>query len=135
MSDIQIGFLGLAIMVVLMLLYVPVGVALGLVGAVGIFFVLGSGAMWGIITAIPYDFALDVELGADVPVDGICGLSCEPDGRFVPDGTPLVVGLAGRTCDCLYRRRCRFLRSDGIKPGLRGGNGADCCSGNAALQL
>ncbi|MAL77910.1 MAG: C4-dicarboxylate ABC transporter [Sneathiella sp.] len=57
MSDIQIGFLGLAIMVVLMLLYVPVGVALGLVGAVGIFFVLGSGAMWGIITAIPYDFA------------------------------------------------------------------------------
>ncbi|MCC3306368.1 TRAP transporter large permease [Sneathiella sp. HT1-7] len=57
MSDIQIGFAGLAIMVVLMLLYVPVGVALGLVGALGIFFVLGSGAMWGIITAIPYDFA------------------------------------------------------------------------------
>ncbi len=57
MSDIQIGFAGLAIMVLLMLLYVPVGVALGLVGALGIFVLMGPGAMWGIITAIPYDFA------------------------------------------------------------------------------
>ncbi|WP_340151395.1 TRAP transporter large permease [uncultured Sneathiella sp.] len=57
MNDLQIGFVGLAVMVLLMLLYVPVGVALGFVGAVGIYFLLGSGAMWGIITAIPYDFA------------------------------------------------------------------------------
>lgn len=57
MSDLYIGFIGLAVMITLMLLYVPVGVALGLVGSVGIFFLLGSGPMWGIITAVPYDFA------------------------------------------------------------------------------
>ncbi|GLQ06787.1 TRAP transporter large permease [Sneathiella chinensis] len=57
MSDLAIGVVGLAVMVALMLLHVPVGVALGLVGALGIFFMLGAGPMWGIITAIPYDFA------------------------------------------------------------------------------
>ncbi|MZR31467.1 TRAP transporter large permease [Sneathiella litorea] len=57
MSDLAIGFIGLAVMVILMLLYVPIGVALGLVGALGIFVLLGAGPMWGIITAIPYDFA------------------------------------------------------------------------------
>ncbi|TNE33353.1 MAG: TRAP transporter large permease [Alphaproteobacteria bacterium] len=57
MSDLQIGFVGLAIMIFLMLCYVPVGVALGFVGAAGIYFLLGAGPMWGIITAIPYDFA------------------------------------------------------------------------------
>lgn len=57
MSDLTIGFIGLAVMIILMLLYVPIGVALGLVGALGIFVLLGSGPMWGIITAIPYDFA------------------------------------------------------------------------------
>ncbi|MDF2368524.1 TRAP transporter large permease [Sneathiella sp.] len=57
MSDLQIGFFGLFVMVLLMLLYVPVGVALGFVGAVGIYFLLGTGPMLGVITAIPYDFA------------------------------------------------------------------------------
>lgn len=57
MSDLMIGVVGIAIMILMMLLNVPVGVALGLVGALGIFFILGSGAMWGIITAVPYDFA------------------------------------------------------------------------------
>lgn len=57
MSDLAIGFAGLIAMVTLMLLYVPVGVALGFVGAIGIFVLLGAAPMWGIITAIPFDFA------------------------------------------------------------------------------
>ncbi|WP_397542191.1 TRAP transporter large permease subunit [Roseovarius salis] len=64
MSSVDIGFIGLGASVVLLLLRVQIGVALGLVSFVGIAVLLNLRAAWGIITAIPFNFVGDWNLTA-----------------------------------------------------------------------
>ena len=64
MDNVAIGFLGLGAGIVLLLLRVQIGVALGLVSFVGIAILLNMRAAWGIITAIPFNFVGDWNLTA-----------------------------------------------------------------------
>lgn len=75
MTDLQIGFGSLAVLVLLMLLRVPVGVALGLVAYVGILLIMGPTAAWGILTTIPYDFTAHWTLSS-VPMFLLMGYVC-----------------------------------------------------------
>ncbi|MGK7654168.1 TRAP transporter large permease [Roseovarius sp. B08] len=64
MSNVDIGFIGLGVSILLLLLRVQIGVALGLVSFVGIAILLNLRAAWGIITAIPFNFVGDWNLTA-----------------------------------------------------------------------
>ncbi|MBY8976781.1 TRAP transporter large permease [Rhodobacteraceae bacterium NNCM2] len=64
MDQVTIGFLGLGAGVLLLLLRVQIGVALGLVSFIGIAVLLNMRAAWGIITAIPFNFVGDWNLTA-----------------------------------------------------------------------
>ena len=57
MSDIQVGLTGLGLVVVLLMLRVPIGVALGGVAFGGIWVLFGPRAAWSILSDIPYDFS------------------------------------------------------------------------------
>jgi len=55
-SSLAIGFVGLGVLVLLLLLRVPIGVALGGVAFVGIWELTSPRAAWGVLATIPYDF-------------------------------------------------------------------------------
>lgn len=57
MDGITLGFIGLAVVVFLLMLRVPVGVALGGVAFGGIWVYVGPRAAWGTLSQIPYEFA------------------------------------------------------------------------------
>lgn len=75
MENIEIGLGGVGILVVLILLRVPIGVALGGVSFVGIWILIGERAAWGILNAIPYDFAAHWSLSS-VPMFLLMGFFC-----------------------------------------------------------
>jgi len=75
MSNIEIGLVGVGILLVLILLRVPIGVALGSVSFVGIWVLVGERAAWGILNAIPYDFAAHWSLSS-VPMFLMMGFFC-----------------------------------------------------------
>ncbi len=64
MDRLTIGFIGVGVALVLMMIRVPIAVALGLVSAVGIIFVRGSGAAFGILGSEPFNFAASWTLSA-----------------------------------------------------------------------
>lgn len=64
MDRVEIGFVGIAIALVLIVLRMQVGVVLGIVAFVGIAFLTSTGAAWGILTAIPSNFIADWNLSA-----------------------------------------------------------------------
>lgn len=57
MSDIEIGMTGLGAVLLLLILRVPIGVALGGVALIGIWNLLGLRAAWGTVAEIPYSFS------------------------------------------------------------------------------
>ena len=57
MDGITLGFAGLALVIVLLMLRVPVGVALGGVAFGGIWTYVGPRAAWGTLSQIPYEFS------------------------------------------------------------------------------
>lgn len=56
MTNVEIGFFGLGICLLLIALRVPIGVSLGLVSFIGIAEILNMRAAWGIFTAVPFHF-------------------------------------------------------------------------------
>lgn len=64
MDRVEIGFVGIVIALILIVLRMQVGVVLGVVAFVGITFLTSSGAAWGILTAIPSNFIADWNLSA-----------------------------------------------------------------------
>ncbi len=64
MSNVAIGFIGVGAGLVLLLLRVQIGVALGLVSFIGIACLLNLQAALGIVTAIPFNFVGDWSLTA-----------------------------------------------------------------------
>ena len=70
-----IGLIGLGILVVLLVLRFPIGIALILVSFGGIYVMIGSRPAWGILSAIPYDFAAKWTLSS-VPMFLLMGFIC-----------------------------------------------------------
>lgn len=64
MDNLTIGFLGLGAGLILLLLRVQIGVALGLVSFIGIGVLLNMRAAWGMLTAVPFNFVGDWNLTA-----------------------------------------------------------------------
>ncbi|HIO01442.1 TRAP transporter large permease [Marinobacter sp. LM1] len=79
MSNIAIGFIGLGAGMMLLLLRVQIGVALGLVSFLGIAILLNFRAAWGIITAIPFNFVGDWNLTA-IPMFLLMGFIASESG-------------------------------------------------------
>lgn len=75
MSDIALACFGLAAIVVLLLLRVPVGVSLAVVSLAGIHQIVGAGTMWGILSTVPYDFAAHWSLSS-IPMFLLMGYVC-----------------------------------------------------------
>ena len=64
MSNIAIGFVGIAVGLLLIALRIQIGVALGIVSFFGIAAILNFQAAWGIVTAVPFNFVGDWNLTA-----------------------------------------------------------------------
>jgi tripartite ATP-independent transporter DctM subunit len=64
MSDAQIGLSGIAALLALIALRVPIAVAMISVGAVGLTVLLGFGPMTGLLRSLPYGFAASWELSS-----------------------------------------------------------------------
>ncbi|MFM7531994.1 MAG: TRAP transporter large permease [Rubrivivax sp.] len=64
MSNLQIGFAGIAAMFVLLMLRVPIGATLGLVSLLGIAAIRGTGAAMGSLATLPYQFSSNWTLSA-----------------------------------------------------------------------
>jgi len=75
MSFFQTGLTGIVVVILLVLLRVPIAVSLGLVSFVGFWFMLGSTAAWGLLTAVPYDFAAHWTLSS-IPMFLLMGYVC-----------------------------------------------------------
>ncbi|MCB1741675.1 MAG: TRAP transporter large permease [Gammaproteobacteria bacterium] len=75
MDDLSLCGYGLIALLVLLLLRVPVGVALGVVSFVGIWLIVGIGSAWGVLVAIPYDFVAHWTLSS-VPMFLLMGFIC-----------------------------------------------------------
>jgi len=75
MSNVDIGLLGFAAILVLVVIRIPIGVVLGGISFVGIWYLVGERAAWGILNAIPYDFAAHWSLSS-VPMFLLMGYFC-----------------------------------------------------------
>lgn len=75
MDDLSICGLGLVALMLLLLLRVPVGVALGTVSFIGIWVIVGIRSAWGVLVAIPYDFVAHWTLSS-VPMFLLMGFIC-----------------------------------------------------------
>ena len=75
MSFFQIGLFGIVSVFALVLLRVPIAVALGIVSFFGFWAMLGSGPAFGLVTAVPYDFAAHWTLSA-IPMFLLMGYIC-----------------------------------------------------------
>jgi len=71
----QIGLFGVFSVILLILLRVPIAVALGIVSFFGFWAMLGSGAAFGLLTAVPYDFAAHWTLSS-IPMFLLMGYVC-----------------------------------------------------------
>jgi len=75
MSDVEIGFVGIGILVALIALRVPIGVSLIGVSFFGIWAIVGEKAAWGILGVVPYSFAATWQLSS-VPMFLLMGFFC-----------------------------------------------------------
>ncbi len=75
MDDLQLSFAGLGVLLLLLLLRVPVGVALGGVSLVGLWLIVGPQSAWGILRTIPYDFVAHWTLSS-IPMFLLMGYVC-----------------------------------------------------------
>ncbi len=57
MSNVALGFTGIGVVLVLLAIRMPIGIALGLVSFTGIAILRGFDVALGLLMAVPYDFA------------------------------------------------------------------------------
>lgn len=74
-----VGFVGIAALLVMILLRVPIGVALSAVSVVGIFAILGERPALGLLAQIPYDFTAHWTLSS-IPMFLFMGYLCYHGG-------------------------------------------------------
>ena len=75
MTSIQIGMTGLGALVFLIILRVPIGISLIATSFIGLWALLGDRAAWGIMRAVPYNFAASWTLSS-VPMFLLMGYLC-----------------------------------------------------------
>lgn len=75
MDGLTLSAVVLALLIVLLLLRVPIGVALGGLSFLGIWAIVGPRAAWGILTGVPYDFIAHWTLSA-IPMFLLMGYVC-----------------------------------------------------------
>lgn len=75
MTNVEVGLTGLGILVGMLALRVPIGIALLSVSFVGIWIVAGERAAWGLLRTIPYSFASNWTLSS-VPMFLLMGFVC-----------------------------------------------------------
>ena len=75
MSDVQIGLSGLAALLVLIALRLPVALALIGVSFGGLWYMMGWGIAWGSLALIPYQFSANWVLSS-VPMFLLLGYVC-----------------------------------------------------------
>lgn len=71
----DIGLLGLSVLLFLILLRMPIGIALVAVSFVGIWALVGIEPAWGLLTAVPFDFGAKWSL-TSVPMFLLMGFCC-----------------------------------------------------------
>jgi len=75
MDRTEIGLLGVVVLMILILLRMPIGIALVAVSFGGIWALVGLTPAWGILTAVPYDFGAKWSL-TSVPMFLLMGFCC-----------------------------------------------------------
>lgn len=75
MTDVQIGFAGIGVLIVLIALRVPIAVSLIGVSFFGIWVLVGERAAWGTLGIVPYAFAATWQLSS-VPMFLLMGFFC-----------------------------------------------------------
>lgn len=75
MTDVQIGYSGIALLLVLIALRVPIGVSLITVSFGGIWILVGERAAWGTLGVVPYEFAASWQLSS-IPMFLLMGFFC-----------------------------------------------------------
>jgi tripartite ATP-independent transporter DctM subunit len=75
MDRTEIGLLGVVVLLLLILLRMPIGIALVAVSFGGIWALVGLTPAWGILTAVPYDFGAKWSL-TSVPMFLLMGFCC-----------------------------------------------------------
>ncbi len=75
MDRTEIGLLGVVVLLILILLRMPIGIALVAVSFGGIWALVGLTPAWGILTAVPYDFGAKWSL-TSVPMFLLMGFCC-----------------------------------------------------------
>ena len=79
MTDATIGYIGIALLFLLIALRTPVGVALISVSFGGIWILVGERAAWGSLGVIPYEFAASWQLSS-IPMFLLMGFFCFHSG-------------------------------------------------------
>ncbi len=143
MDDLSICGLGLVVLLLLLLLRTPVGVALGVVSFVGIWIIVGLRSAWGILVAIPYDFVAHWTLSS-VPMFLLMGYYLLPRGtdrRPIPVGADWLSWLPGGLAvassvgaaagfSAVTGSSRRLRRRDGPDRGAGDADGADTTRGS-----
>lgn len=75
LTDVQIGYAGIGLLLVLIALRVPIGVSLISVSFGGIWLLVGERAAWGTLGIVPYDFAASWQLSS-IPMFLLMGFFC-----------------------------------------------------------
>ncbi len=70
-----IGFIGIGALMLLLVLRLPIGISLVLVSFCGIWTIAGLGPAWGLLVAVPYNFAAQWTLSA-IPMFLLMGYVC-----------------------------------------------------------
>lgn len=114
MSDVQVGLIGIGLLLTLISLRVPIGVSMITVSFAGIWYMMGWNVAWGSLGVIPYQFSTNWVLSS-VPMFLLLGFVCYharlTEGLFraarmwlsgVPGGLAIsgIVGCAGFASVC-----------------------------------
>ncbi|AJE49183.1 TRAP transporter large permease [Celeribacter indicus] len=75
MTPAEIGYAGIAVLLMLILLRIPIGLSLILVSFSGLWILVGESAAWGSLGLIPYTFAASWQLSS-VPMFVLMGFVC-----------------------------------------------------------
>ena len=137
MTPLEIGYVGIAILIVLLFSGVHIGVAMGLVGFLGMSFISGWPAGLAILKTVPFTTFANYGMSV-VPLFILMGTFCFYSGisKDLYDSVhkwlgQMRGGLAMATVGCL-RGICRAQR---IESGNRRHHGDSVASGNEAAQI
>ncbi len=97
MSNLEIGFAGIGVMLLLLMIRVPIAVSLGVVSVGGLWIIRGERAAFGALGDVPYDFSASWTLSA-VPMFLLMGTIAQKTGmaaRLFAAARVIIGGIPG----------------------------------------